>query len=240
MNTILVDLSLALTMGAVSSLHCAGMCGPIIAVSFGSLGRRASGGHLVLGQVAYHGGRAVTYVAVGTILGGIGTAITSLFATRLVGGGIQVAVGLAIVVLGVTELLGRGLVAPRAATGGLSRIMGRALSGGGVGGLLLLGLLTGLLPCGVLYAAFARAVAAGTAWEGGALLAAFWLGTVPLLAAMGFASGGLLRRIGRFAPVLLFLALAGTGGWVAWKGVRNLQIWQAGETTPSAMPCHEE
>ena len=88
--------------------------------------------------------------------------------------------------------------------------------------MLGLGLLTGLLPCGVLYVAFSRAVLAGSLPGGALVMAAFWLGTVPLLATIGFASGGLGRLVGRYGPVMLCLAMVGTGGWVAQKGARNL------------------
>ena len=76
--------------------------------------------------------------------------------------------------------------------------------------LLAMGLLTGLLPCGVLYAAFARALAAHCAAEGAALMLAFWLGTVPLLALVGLVSGQLIRVAGRLAPVLLCCAMLAT------------------------------
>ena len=98
-----------------------------------------------------------------------------------------------------------------------------------------LGLLTGLLPCGVLYAAFARAMATSSPWEGGLLMVAFWLGSVPLLATVGLASGKLVSALGRHAAVLLFVAMLATGGWLTVKGYRNLTAPPAAaQTTPLA------
>ncbi len=110
---------------------------------------------------------------------------------------------------------------------------------GALGGMLGLGLLTALLPCGVLYVAFARAVTAGSAIGGGLALLAFWAGTVPLLAAVGLVSGHAFRWFGRLAPVLLAVAMTVTGGWLVFKGQRNLSsLAQAGTAAPAPCPHH--
>ena len=58
---------------------------------------------------------------------------------------------------------------------------------------LLVGLLTGLMPCGALYAAWLCAMSSGSAARGAQLMLAFALGTVPLM--LLFASlGALLPR----------------------------------------------
>lgn len=50
---------------------------------------------------------------------------------------------------------------------------------------LLIGLATGLMPCGALYAVWAQAAAAGSALNGGLIMLCFALGTVPLLLVFG-------------------------------------------------------
>ena len=79
---------------------------------------------------------------------------------------------------------------------------------------LSIGLLTAFLPCGWLYA-FAI-VAAGTSsllW-GAAVMAAFWLGTVPILVSVGTAvqtfSGTLGRRIPLATAILIVVLGLGT------------------------------
>jgi len=48
-----------------------------------------------------------------------------------------------------------------------------------------LGLLNGLLPCGLLYAALGFSATMTTAWEGSLIMTSFGLGTAPALAAVG-------------------------------------------------------
>ncbi len=234
MQAITVDLGLMIAFGATSSLHCTTMCGPLIAVASAPLvGDGTRIGRLAGWQGAYHLGRGIAYTLIGALLGLLGTAITALFAARQLGGLLQVAVGLGLVGLGIWQLRKGGVAG---STGGpIGRALGRLVTSGHARGLFGLGLLTGLLPCGVLYAAFARAVAAGSALEGALLLLAFWAGTVPLLAAVGLASGSLVRIAGRLAPVLLFLAMTATGGWLSWKGARNLGLF---DVPPATNPHH--
>ena len=228
------DLGLMVALGATSSLHCTTMCGPLIAVASAPLaGDRARIGRLAGWQGAYHLGRGLSYAVIGAVLGLLGQALTALFAARQVGGLLQVAVGLGIVALGAWQLWKGGV----AGSGGgpLARAIGRLVTSGHGGSLFLLGLVTGLLPCGVLYAAFARAVAAPSPAEGALLLLAFWAGTVPLLAAVGFASGSLVGAAGRFAPALLFVAMTVTGGWLSWKGAHSLGLFGM---PPATCPHH--
>jgi len=57
----------------------------------------------------------------------------------------------------------------------------------------VLGLLWGWLPCGLVYSVLVAALATGSALEGGALMLAFGLGTLPALLAMGMAAVRLKR-----------------------------------------------
>jgi sulfite exporter TauE/SafE len=61
---------------------------------------------------------------------------------------------------------------------------------------LLAGVLTGFLPCGLLYAMLALAAATRDLWMGGALMATFALGTAPAMVLAG-AGGSLLGLAGR-------------------------------------------
>ena len=63
-----------------------------------------------------------------------------------------------------------------------------------VGHAFLLGLVWGWLPCGMVYAVLTLALASGSALEGGALMLAFGLGTLPALLTMGLA----FNTLGRF------------------------------------------
>ena len=218
-----IDLVLMLVLGLASSLHCATMCGPLICVASaplcqpGGCGR----GRLASWQAYYHLGRGVAYCVLGAVLAFAGQALTALFPARWVGGTLQIVVGLSVMGLGIWQLAKTRAVSA-AGKGWLTRSLRALVTSGHGSGMAVLGLLTGFLPCGVLYAAFARAVAAGTATSGALVMLAFWLGTVPLLASMGLAAGGLARVAGRHAVPVLFMAMLATGGWLTAKGWRNI------------------
>jgi hypothetical protein len=84
----------------------------------------------------------------------------------------------------------------------------------------MLGLLTTLLPCGWLYAFVAAAAATGSGPRGAVVMAAFWLGTLPVMAAVGMAAQ---RGLGPFrhrlpaltAAVLVVLGLLTITGRIA-------------------------
>ena len=86
------------------------------------------------------------------------------------------------------------------------------------------GLFMGLLPCGLSFAAFARALAAGSPLSGGTLVFIFGLGTLPGLLVVGAGASGIFKRYRRYsdplsgmlmigmAASLLADALSGIGG----------------------------
>ena len=68
-----------------------------------------------------------------------------------------------------------------------------------LGQAMILGLLWGWIPCGLVYSMLIWSASAGSAVNGGLLMLAFALGTLPNLLAMGVMAGGLatlLRRPG--------------------------------------------
>lgn len=234
-----VDIVLMLSLGLVSSLHCATMCGPLIGVATAPVAERRRGrmGWIIEAgwwQIAYHGGRGITYVLLGGILAALGTSLEKLAPARPVGGAIQLTVGAALIIFAVIAMLrGKAMSAPEGG-GLLVRGLRRLLTSGRVSGMFGLGLVTAFLPCGVLYAAYARAIAAPSPTSGAIFMLAFWLGTVPLLFALGMVSAGAMSWLGRHAKVLVFLAVTFTGGWLSWKGVHNLSADEA--SAPPA--CH--
>ncbi|MBL4586245.1 MAG: sulfite exporter TauE/SafE family protein [Flavobacteriales bacterium] len=58
----------ALILGLVGSLHCLGMCGPIVLIVPKRTGRFSS----VLDPLLYHAGRLMTYALLGLVAGLIG------------------------------------------------------------------------------------------------------------------------------------------------------------------------
>jgi sulfite exporter TauE/SafE len=211
---VLLPVVLASVLGSV---HCAGMCGGFVAAYAGDGAHRGMASHL-----AYNAGRLVTYTALGALAGALGGALD--LAGQSVGLGRVAALftGVTLVVFGVARLWrGPRLITLRAsAPRGPLRVLGallarvhaqpRALRA------LLLGLGTTLLPCGWLYSFVAVAAGSGSAVHGGALMAAFWLGTLPALLGVGLSFGWVgarlrahLPRIAALSSVLLGLVTLG-------------------------------
>jgi sulfite exporter TauE/SafE len=197
-----VDYYTAFLLGLVGSLHCAGMCGPL-ALALPSTGTTLP--RFVLGRAAYNLGRIVTYCLLGLIFGLIGHSL--LLA------GIQRWVSIALGVALLAGLMGsRKLALSRPAMALVNLLktkMALLLRRRSLFAVLVLGLLNGLLPCGLVYVAGAGATVTGSLLAGARYMAAFGVGTIPLMLAIGL-SGKLIPlsvRLGlrKAIPVSVFL-----------------------------------
>ena len=203
----------ALMLGLAGSLHCVGMCGPL------ALALPRPPGSLLAGRILYNVGRTITYAAMGAVFGLLGQ-------TLLVAGwqrGLSIAAGVLILAYLLSTWLGRGrwsmestalrLVAP------VQRALGRLLKHTSLGGLFTIGLLNGLLPCGLVYVALAGAAATGTALNGALFMAIFGLGTIPMMLAIALVGPSLYGRFrGRFQRVVP-LALGGMALLLILRGL---------------------
>ncbi len=164
----------AFLLGFVGSAHCAGMCGPL-ALSLPHWGRGQ--GSFIAGRLLYNLGRIVTYAVLGASFGLLGQGIALA--------GLQRWVSLTV---GAMILLGLWL-SPRFArripvTGGVQWLKGKfgpLLQKRALPAMFGIGLLNGLLPCGLVYVAAAAAAATGHVVAGTQYMIAFGLGTLPML-----------------------------------------------------------
>lgn len=165
----------ALAAGLATSLHCAGMCGPI-ACGLGTLAK--SEGERLTAASLYHGARLVSYGAIGAICGALGKQPLRWFfdspASLLPW--VMVAV-LLLMALGLDKKVPRPAILNRFT----ARARFKACKLSAYGGATAMGLLTPFLPCGPLYLVFGAALLAGSAAKGAEFTLAFGLGTVPLL-----------------------------------------------------------
>jgi uncharacterized protein len=72
---------------------------------------------------------------------------------------------------------------------------------------MVVGLVTTLLPCGFLYAYVTIAAGTGSPLRGVLVMAAFWAGTVPVMAGLGAAAGRVLAPLRLRLPALSASAL---------------------------------
>lgn len=196
-----------LLLGLAGSLHCVGMCGPLLL----ALPLPAASIPDVTKQIlTYHLGRILTYALLGLLFGllGKGLAVAGLQkALSLLTGVLMIA--LAFISRRFDTLIARlpGFEQfTHKVQSGISRQMrahpGRAR--------FSMGLLNGLLPCGMVYTALAGAISTAGPQGGAGFMLVFGLGTWPLLFAVTWLGRSFqvsLRRHMRLAqPVLLTLA----------------------------------
>jgi sulfite exporter TauE/SafE len=165
----------AFVAGLITSLHCAGMCGPLACALMPGRGDTADGNTV---STVYHVTRLSSYAALGGIAGGLGRqplAWVSGSALRWM----PWLMVLFFVALGLrwdrflpkVAALGRANLGLRGWLRGRSKVEAAAVFGAA----------TPLLPCGPLYFLLALALISGSALRGVEFMLAFGLGTVPLL-----------------------------------------------------------
>lgn len=160
-------------LGLAGSFHCMTMCGPISMTL--PLNRR-SNGTLIRGILLNNSGRIVTYSLLGLIFGTIGFSL-GIFRFFQVA---SILFGLALIVLAwrrkwINKLEFRN----RSFNQWTSRNMGKLLQKRGPFSLFFIGLLNGLLPCGMIFLGLASSLLASNPWETALGMSFFGLGTLP-------------------------------------------------------------
>jgi sulfite exporter TauE/SafE len=170
----------ALLLGLGGSLHCVGMCGPLM---FGSLLGKNGQGFRVNDFLLYHSGRIGIYAIWGLVFGLIGTSVKWFGIQQNIS--LSLGIGILAVLLLVklfpkAEKVISDAIVPRFIRAQVIPYLNahfRASS-------FMAGLLNGLLPCGLVYVALAGATASQDALRGAVFMAFFGMGTLPLLAAL--------------------------------------------------------
>lgn len=192
----------ALLVGLGGSLHCVGMCGPI------ALSLPMQGNNLMqkfLSGLLYNVGRTVTYGIMGVFFGLIGQGFSML--------GFQKWISLIMGTLMITSVLIPAIIRKiefNAFTGiasyirkGIQRFFVRR----SYGGLFIIGVLNGLLPCGLVYIAIAGAIGTGDFYSGMFYMILFGLGTIPLMLSVSVLGNILTlpvrKKINKIIPYLV-------------------------------------
>ena len=217
----------AFIAGLVTSVHCAGMCGPLACAWL--VGGNAPS-HPLRDTSLYHGARLTAYGIVGFIAGSVGTLPLRWFHH---GAGIVLPWLLVLAFLAVALGLDRWLPKPRLLSQPIAALRLRLLKFGTAARATLIGFATPLLPCGPLYLMFGLAMAGGSGARGAEFTVAFGLGTLPLLALMQTSARWLNLRLsaGTMRHVQRGLALS-AALVMAWR----LRGTLTGELEPSC--CH--
>lgn len=189
-----ISLVAAFVAGVAASVHCLAMCGGLS----GAMGMRArrngaAPGRACVHAVTYQVGRIASYSIAGALVGAFGGVLQAAFdfdrvaiASRVLAGIVLVLAAIGVLFkyrpLSRLELLGGrvwNFVAPVA----------RAIPATGLRGSLLLGMIWGWLPCGLIYSMLLVAALAGGALRGAATMLSFGAGTAPAVLAAGLLGG---------------------------------------------------
>lgn len=223
----LVELSVGLMLGLVSSLHCVQMCGPLV-ISFSlPMGERRRV-EQIIAHLAYQGGRIVTYTILGGVAGLAGHSLRILGdlagfqnLVSLLSGGLMVIAGLVMVDLIPLDRLTR--LAPESYATRLFRTLGRRISATDPGSKFVLGVMLGLMPCGLIYAALIKAISTGGVFAGALTMTAFGFGTAGSLLLLGLFSSTVMCRPGRqrWSPRVTALSVMLVGALLIYRGLAN-------------------
>jgi sulfite exporter TauE/SafE len=205
-----MELWTAFLLGLLGSLHCAGMCGPL-ALAIPVKSNSMVG--LVFGRLAYNLGRVTTYSLLGALFGLAGQSVAVLGLQRW----LSVAAGILILIAVVVGA--RMSSRPIRAVDWLKSLFAKLLHNQTWTGTYALGVLNGLLPCGLVYVACAAASTSAGLLSGMAYMIAFGTGTIPMMLAIGLAGKSLQFRLrfklARFIP----LYLIGLGVFLIVRGL---------------------
>ena len=211
----MIDISLIFLAGLFASVHCVGMCGPIV-MAYSTYGAADAASHagknvknLFYFHLAYNGGRILSYMLLGGIIGLTGMALGEI---KSIGRLISIAGGSFIIIFGIAILLNYSFSLSFAFSDRfkkIKKVQAALLSRQNIKGKFLLGLLTPLIPCGILYAMLLKAMASGSSLNGAITMGVFGAGMALPLMLVGslstLISTGLRKRANQFSAVIIII-----------------------------------
>jgi len=206
----------ALLLGVFGSLHCMGMCGGIV----GALSLNTQTGKNLPLQLAYHLGRISTYGLIGLIAGFIGLWISqshdqASIILRSLSGLLLILMGLYL--LGTTKAL---LWLEKAGSGlwkAVQPLTSKLLPVKDFKHALGLGLLWGLLPCGLVYSTLSWALVSANPIHSASLMVVFGLGNMPALLSLAAFTAQLNRfKQNKWVKIIIGLSVMCFGVWTIY------------------------
>lgn len=193
----------ALILGLTSNLHCIGMCGPLVmAIPI----KRRTNFSLITGILQYNVGRIFTYFLLGILIGTIGLSIQTFNILQW----ISILSGIFLILFAWRKFFPTKLnTAFKISVVYLfiTRSIGTILASESPLKLSLLGMLNGMLPCGMVYLGMLNAILTGDLFQSGLAMAIFGLGTLPSMIFAAYSAAKLTpafrSKLNRFVPVIL-------------------------------------
>jgi hypothetical protein len=192
----------AFITGLVSSLHCAGMCGPI---AFALPKSTNILSHLWFTRFMYNAGRIFTYALLGAIIGTIGFQLKLVGLQQLV----SIFAGIAILTITLLKLFIPKIAQKLEPNFWGNKWFGKLFRSKSSTSFFLIGVLNGLLPCGFVYVALIASLAMQSALQGALFMTLFGIGTFPMMFSISML-GQMInlkfrQQVNRFVPVFAIL-----------------------------------
>jgi len=204
-------------LGLGGSLHCVGMCGPLVlALPMAKETRRS----IVKQTLYYNSGRAITYALLGIIMGSLGWCIEVSGLQKI----FSIAIGVMMIYGGLSHYFTKlKMIQVKSATGIISRFIHKQISPllshkANASSYIKIGMLNGFIPCGLVYVALASSVTLGHPLLSGSYMLLFGIGTIPLMALVmigGNIQKKISRRLRKYLPVLTVIL----GLYLIWRGI---------------------
>ena len=230
----------ALVMGGLGSLHCIGMCGPL-ALSLPVVATNNAG--KMLYTLLYNFGRVVTYAVIGAVLGIIGASF-ALFDFQQ---GLSIIAG-SLIIIYLLWPHNKFMITSNSRVqyffASIRSTLGKLFAQKKYHSVFFIGLLNGLLPCGLVYIAIAAAVSTASVINSSLFMAAFGLGTLPLMWSISFFGSYITVKsriiIRKAYPFLLFamaclLIIRGLGLGIPYL---SPDINKSGTAINNGIECH--
>jgi len=226
----ILDFVAPFLIGFVGSLHCLGMCGPLVMAYSLHIGASASQKIMEMPALwsrglshhtAFHLGRLCTYGMLGALAAGVAhlASFDQLFTNlrsglTLLGGILMVLFGLLLLKVFPIPLT--------ISSAGPSSIFGRwfppLFRSQRIVSKVALGLITGFLPCMLTWAMIVKAATTQNLWGGFLTMISFGLGTVPALFLTGLSASLLSLRVRIFGERVAALSVIVMGFILVFKG----------------------
>lgn len=177
-DEVAIQLGIAFSLGLVGSIHCGLMCGPIALIANKS---SASTARFWGMNLTYNLGRITTYVLLGVLAGMLGTGFDIMGWQQ----SLSILVGCSLLMIGVFKYLLPKL-APKSfnygeMTSWFYARAGHLLKGQSWSAKAMLGMVNGLLPCGLVYGAMAGSLTQSSLRQSMLFMLAFGAGTLPMM-----------------------------------------------------------
>jgi sulfite exporter TauE/SafE len=193
----------AITLGFLGSFHCIGMCGPIaltIPVN------RNTKFNIFAGSLIYNLGRITTYSIIGVLFGFLGKGFV------LAGwqNSLSIALGISILIILIIPNISKKYFPTSLLMRFLEKLKSKIRILFGIKtltSLYTIGILNGLLPCGLVYMAIAGSIATGDEIKGALFMSGFGAGTLPTMMLITFVRDyitiGFRENIRKVIPVFV-------------------------------------